>query len=126
MAKKRGTSKSGSRKSSKKKAAAKKRARKTRRTAQPLMLTMAAAGPGNCLSLSRAGRIVQDASNGPHDIDQTLLQAGFITLAQRDGFRRDVRNRILQDGCSILEDDIPNGEDDTLRTIRDTIQEKAE
>jgi hypothetical protein len=124
MAKKKGST---SKQSSKKKAPAKKRASKKRRTAQPLMLTMAAAaGPGNCLSLSRAGRIVQDASNGPHDVDLTLLEVGFITQAERDGFRRDVRNRVLQDGCSILEDDIPNGEDDTLRTIRDTIQEKAE
>jgi hypothetical protein len=87
---------------------------------------MAAAGPGNCLSLSRAGRIVQEAANGPHDVDRTLLEVGFITPAERAGFRRDVRNRVIQDGCSILEDDIPNGEDDSLRTIRDTIQERAE
>ena len=123
MAKKKGTT---TKKSSKKKAPAKKGASKRRRTAQPLMLTMAAAGPGNCLSLSRAGRIVQDASNGLFDIDLTLLEVGFITADARNGFRRDVRNRVLQDGCSILEDDIPNGEDDTLRTIRDTIQAKAE
>lgn len=117
---------SGSKGGSSKKASSKKISGKKKPTAKPLMLTMAAAGPGNCLSLSRAGRIVQEAANGPHDIDKTLLQIGFITQEMRDGFRRDVRNRVLQDGCNILEQDIPNGEDDTLRDIRTEVQAKAE
>lgn len=117
---------SGSKKSPSKKSPSKKGSSKKRQTAKPLMLTMAAAGPGNCLSLSRAGRIVQEAADGPHDIDKTLLEIGFITPDMRDGFRRDVRNKVIQDGCNILEDDIPNGEDDTLRDIRTAVQANAE
>ena len=121
-----GKASSGSKGGGSKKTGSKKSPTKKSRAKKPLLLTMAAAGPGNCLSLSRAGRIVQEAANGPHDVDKTLLEVGFITADQRNGFRRDVRNKVLQQGCSILEDDIPNGPDDTLRDIRDTVQAEAE
>ena len=117
---------SGGRGGGSKKPSSKKRPSKKRQAAKPLLLTLADAGPGNCLSLGRAGRIVQEAANGPHDIDKTLLEIGFITSDMRNGFRRDVRNKVLQQGCNILEDDIPNGEDDTLRDIRTAVQANAE
>lgn len=81
--------------------------------------------PGECLNFSRAGQIVQQCSNGPHDIDDTLEQVGFITDNQRLVFRECVFNQVLANGCKISREDIPNGAADTLRDVRDTIANTA-
>jgi len=80
---------------------------------------------GDCLSFSRAGQIVQSCSNGPHDIDDTLEEVGLITDNQRTIFRECVFNNVLANGCKISREDIPNGADNTLREVRDTIAETA-
>jgi hypothetical protein len=81
--------------------------------------------PGECLNFSLAGQIVQQCSNGPHDIDDTLEQVGFITDNQRLVFRECVFNSVLSNGCKINREDIPNAADDTLRNVRDTIANTA-
>jgi hypothetical protein len=82
--------------------------------------------PGNCLDLIIAGRIVQDAiPGGPHSVNLTLTEAGLISLPQLEVLRRDVLIRILAEGCQISESKIPNGADDTLRAVRDTITAEA-
>jgi hypothetical protein len=81
--------------------------------------------PGECLNFSLAGQIVQQCSNGPHDIDDTLEQVGFITDNQRLVFRECVFNRVLSNGCKISREDIPNAADNTLRDVRDTIANTA-
>lgn len=86
----------------------------------------AAGVPGGCLSFSRAGRIVQDCSNGPHDIDDTLEEVGLITDNQRTVFRECVFQKVLEQGCKISRGDIPNDADSTLRDVRDTIAQTAE
>lgn len=84
------------------------------------------ATPGNCLTLSRAGVIVQEAvPNGPQDIDKTLEEVGLITDDQRLVFREDVFDGVLEAGCQIDRSDIPIDGDNTLREVRDTIQAKA-
>jgi hypothetical protein len=80
---------------------------------------------GACLSFSRAGRIVQECSNGPHDIDDTLEEVGLITDNQRLVFRECVFQKVLEHGCKISREDIPNEADNTLREVRDTIADKA-
>ncbi|HYJ87338.1 MAG TPA: hypothetical protein VEW46_14850 [Pyrinomonadaceae bacterium] len=86
---------------------------------------IAAGIPGDCLSFSRAGRIVQECSNGPHDIDDTLEEVGLITENQRLVFRECVFNKVFEHGCKISREDIPNAADNTLREVRDTIAETA-
>jgi hypothetical protein len=90
--------------------------------------TAAAAGgvPGECLSFSRAGRIVQDCSRGPHDIDDTLEEIGLITDNQRLVFRECVFLKVLEHGCKISREDIPNAADNTLREVRDAVADAAE
>jgi hypothetical protein len=107
--------KSGAKKGAAKKGAAKKAA------------VAADAGPAiRCLSFSRAGRIVQECSDGPNDIDDTLEQVGLITENQRLVFRECVFLKVLGQGCKISRDDIPNAADDTLRKVRDTISDTAQ
>ncbi|HEX8071581.1 MAG TPA: hypothetical protein VF546_16625 [Pyrinomonadaceae bacterium] len=85
----------------------------------------ATALPGECLSLSRAGRIVQDCSGGPHDVDDTLEEVGLITDNQRIVFRECVFQKVLEHGCKISRADIPNDADTTLRDVRNTISDLA-
>jgi hypothetical protein len=93
---------------------------------QPKTNVAAAAAPGNCLTLSRAGVIVQEAvPNGPQDIDKTLEEVGLIIDDQRLVFREDVFDGVLEAGCQIDKSDIPMDGDNTLREVRDTIQAKA-
>lgn len=81
---------------------------------------------GDCLSLGRAGIIVQDAiPGGPHPIDKTLEQVGLITQNQRIIFRDHVFDGVLEGGCHIDRDDIPNDADNTIREVRDTIKDAA-
>ena len=80
---------------------------------------------GQCLSLNRAGAIVQVCSNGPHDIDLTLEEVGLITDNQRFAFRECVFNGVLENGCNIDRGDIPNDADTTLREVRNTIKAVA-
>jgi hypothetical protein len=88
--------------------------------------TATTSGPGECLSLSRAGRIVQDCSGGPHDIDDTLEQFGLITDNQRAVFRECVFLKVLEQGCKISREAIPSDADNTLREVRDGIADAAE
>lgn len=81
---------------------------------------------GNCLSLSRAGIIVQDAiPGGPHPIDLTLEGVGLISENQRTVFREDVFNSVLDAGCNIQRSEIPNGATNTIREVRDGIKDAA-
>jgi hypothetical protein len=80
---------------------------------------------GQCLSLNRAGAIVQSCSNGPHDIDLTLEEVGLITANQRLVFRECVFNGVLGNGCNIDRGDIPNDGDTTLREVRNAIKAAA-
>ena len=80
---------------------------------------------GTCLSLSAAGSIVQEASNGPHDLDQTLEEVGLISDYQREGFKERVRQGVLSNGCHIDPSDIPSDAEITLREVRDAIQAAA-
>jgi hypothetical protein len=82
--------------------------------------------PGECLSFSRAGRIVQECARGPHDIDDTLEEVGFITANQRLGFRECVFLKVLENGCQISREDIPNDANSKLREVRDAIADAAE
>jgi hypothetical protein len=86
------------------------------------MLSETACTPGECLSLGDAGQIVQDESNGPHDLDKSLEEVGLITDKLRDGFRDRVHQAVLSKGCHIDPRDIPNDADTTLREVRNTIQ----
>lgn len=81
--------------------------------------------PGDCLGLGRASEIVQECSNGPHDIDRTLEQVGLITANERLVFRECVFNKVLDHGCEISREDIPHEGDTTLREVRDTISDLA-
>jgi hypothetical protein len=102
------------------------RARKVSAKALDTVRAANAGVPGDCLSFSRAGRIVQDCSKGPHDIDDTLEQVGLVTENQRLVFRECVFLKVLEQGCKISREDIPNGAENTLREVRDTIADKAE
>jgi hypothetical protein len=84
-----------------------------------------AAAAGNCLSLFVASQIVEDAAGGPHDFDKTLEQIGFISDNQRRIFREDVFEGVLDEGCEINRGEIPNGADNTLREVRNTIANNA-
>lgn len=86
---------------------------------------VAGGAPGECLSFSRAGRIVQDCANGPHDIDDTLEEIGLITDNQRLVFRECVFQKVLEQGCKISREDIPSDAANTLREVRDTIADTA-
>lgn len=112
-------------KSSAKKAGAKKKA--TKKSAKKAVAAVAAvAAPGECLSLGRAGIIVQDAiPGGPHPIDLTLEQVGLVTQNQRIVFRDHVFDGVLEGGCHIDRDDIPSDGDNTIREVRDTIADAA-
>lgn len=80
---------------------------------------------GDCLSLSRAGAIVQQCSKGPHDIDLSLEEVGLITDNQRLVFRECLYNGVLAGGCVIERSDIPTDADNTLREVRDGIKNAA-
>jgi hypothetical protein len=82
--------------------------------------------PGDCLSFSRAGMIVQKCAGGPHDIDKTLEEIGIFTEGELDVFRECVFEGVLDNGCQISREDIPNASDNTLREVRDTIADTAE
>ena len=99
------------------------------KSSQPESDIAASAGgdfPVRCLSFSRAGRIVQECSGGPHDIDDTLEQVGLITDNQRLVFRECVFNKVLGQGCKISREEIPHEADNTLREVRDTVSDKAQ
>ena len=99
----------------------KKRAARTARAASPASDTR-----GTCLNLAHAGQIIQDAiPGGPHDIDNTLEEAGLITESQREVFRQHVRDGVLDAGCHIKIDEIPNGADTTLRDARQAVRDNA-
>lgn len=80
---------------------------------------------GNCLSLFVASQIVEDAAGGPHDFDKSLEEIGFITDNHRRIFREDVYEGVLDEGCEINRGEIPNGADNTLREVRNTIANNA-
>jgi hypothetical protein len=98
-------------------------ARKAGGRAAPSKAGVATAG--NCLSLLTSTQIVQDAAGGPHDIDKSLEEIGFISDNQRRIFREDVFEGVLEEGCEINRGEIPNGADNTLREVRDTIKVRA-
>jgi len=101
---------------------AKKSAKKTGAKKAALALTTT----GDCLSLGRAGTIVQDAiPGGPHPIDLTLEQVGLISDNQRTIFREDVFDAVLEGGCHIDRDDIPNDGTNTIRQVRDAVKDAA-
>jgi hypothetical protein len=79
----------------------------------------------DCLGLTRASEIVQECSNGPHNIDRTLEEVGLITDDQRLVFRECVFNAVLAGGCTISREDIPNDADTTLSDVADTISALA-
>lgn len=78
-----------------------------------------------CLGTLLASQIVQDAAGGPHNIDKTLLEVGFINDNQRRVFQEDVFNGVLEAGCEINRGDIPNGANNTLREVRTAINAAA-
>lgn len=78
-----------------------------------------------CLDILLASQIVQDAAGGPHNIDKTLLEIGFINDDQRRIFQEDVFNGVLDAGCDINRGDIPNGANNTLREVRTAIRAAA-
>jgi hypothetical protein len=78
-----------------------------------------------CLDILMASQIVQDAAGGPHNIDKTLLEIGFIDDNQRRIFQEDVFNGVLDAGCEINRGDIPNGANNTLREVRTAIRAAA-
>ena len=85
----------------------------------------AARVPGNCLSFLTASEIVE-AAVGPENFDlEKRLGQLYASPSQRDVFRERVFDGVLANGCSIQRGQIPNGEDDTLRVVRDTIKETA-
>ena len=91
-----------------------------------LTAATAAAEKGNCLDLSTAGQIVENAVNSSNfDIDRTLEQMGLITPGRRQIFRQDVANNVRNLGCQINDTSVPNAANDTARTVRDTIVDEA-
>jgi len=81
---------------------------------------------GKCLDLAHAGQIIQDAiPGGPHDIDNTLEEAGLISQPQRDVFRQHVRDGVSDAGCHIQIDDVPNDGTTTLRDARQAVRDNA-
>lgn len=79
-----------------------------------------------CLSLIAAGEIVQAAiPGGPHDIDNTLEDAGLISDGQRGVFREDVVKGVEDRGCAINAEDVPADADTTLRDARTAVADSA-
>lgn len=78
-----------------------------------------------CLDILLASQIVQDAAGGPHNIDKTLLEIGFISDNQRRIFQEDVFEGVLDAGCDINRGDIPNSANSTLREVRTAIRAAA-
>lgn len=88
--------------------------------------TVTLSTPGDCLSFSRAGMIVQKCAGGPHDIDLTLEDIDIFTEDHLDIFRECVFEAVLDNGCQINRGDIPNAPTNTLREVRDTIANTAD
>lgn len=99
-------------------------ARSTARTLAVRSTTDTARAAG-CLDILVASQIVQDAAGGPHNIDKTLLEVGFISDNERRIFQEDVFNGVLDAGCEINRGDIPSGANNTLREVRTAIRNAA-
>jgi hypothetical protein len=78
-----------------------------------------------CLSGSSAGSIVEKAVGSANfELGRKLGQI-YASEAGRIDFRERVLVGVTERGCHITRGQIPNGEDDTLRTVRDTIADEA-
>lgn len=78
-----------------------------------------------CLSGSSAGSIVEKAVGSANfELGKKLGQI-YASEAGRIDFRERVLVGVTDRGCHITRGQIPNGEDDTLRTVRDTIADEA-
>lgn len=87
--------------------------------------------PGKCLSLSTSDQIVDDAVRNAApgidevDFEKTLEDHSIFTEGQRNRFRDDVFDQVLQRNCQIEKGKIPNDADSVLRDISEAVQKHA-
>jgi len=87
---------------------------------------MTPAMQGNCVDISTAGFIVEQAIGSSNfDIDKTLEEMGLISDNMRLIFKQQVLNDVRSLGCTISDGDVPNDGNTTAREVRDAIHLKA-